>query len=138
MNVAIATNDDVETLAKLNHVLIQDEGHRNSMSVPELIERMRKWLQTSYTAALFTSHDHTVGYALWCKESEYIYIRHFFIASEFRGKGTGKQAFDLLNANYWANHRLRLDVLINNQRGIAFWKAVGFDSYCMTMEYSSA
>jgi hypothetical protein len=32
---------DSEILGELNHQLIEDEGHRNSMTIPELVERMR-------------------------------------------------------------------------------------------------
>jgi hypothetical protein len=35
-----ATADDVDVLAPMNARLIQDEGHRNSMTVPELAGRM--------------------------------------------------------------------------------------------------
>ena len=39
-----ARPDDVGVLAELNHQLIQDEGHRNQMTVPELKIRMTNWL----------------------------------------------------------------------------------------------
>ena len=30
--------------------------------------------------------------------------------------------------------RIRLDVLIGNAGGIQFWRSVGFEDYCITME----
>jgi hypothetical protein len=48
-----AADRDVELLGHLNHELIRDEGHRNPMSVPELVERMSQWLAAEYTAILF-------------------------------------------------------------------------------------
>jgi hypothetical protein len=30
--------------------------------------------------------------------------------------------------------RIRTDVLVGNKIGIDFWKAVGFQEYCITME----
>jgi hypothetical protein len=40
MNWRAANDEDLDLLAGWNKQLIQDEGHRNSMSVPELRERM--------------------------------------------------------------------------------------------------
>jgi hypothetical protein len=50
MRHRIAKIQDSEALGELNHQLIKDEGHRNSMATPELIERMRSWLITDYRA----------------------------------------------------------------------------------------
>jgi hypothetical protein len=44
MNFRRAIADDCILLAKLNHQLIRDEGHRNKMTVPELEQRMKNWL----------------------------------------------------------------------------------------------
>ncbi|MFD2017396.1 GNAT family N-acetyltransferase [Vibrio olivae] len=68
----------------------------------------------------------------------FIYIRQFFISSNFRGKGNGQKAFYLVRDKYWSNQKLRLDVLVNNYRGLAFWRSVGFGEYCLTMESSIA
>ena len=43
MDYRLANNDDLDLLAEWNHQLIQDEGHRNRMTAPELRERMRGW-----------------------------------------------------------------------------------------------
>ena len=42
-----AREGDVAVLGELNHQLIRDEGHRNPMTVPELEERMRGWIESS-------------------------------------------------------------------------------------------
>ena len=46
MRHRIANIEDSKTLGELNRQLIKDEGHRNSMTTPELIERMHNWLIT--------------------------------------------------------------------------------------------
>jgi len=46
---------DCAMLAELNHQLIQDEGHRNQMSVAELEQRMRGWLVGEYAALILRS-----------------------------------------------------------------------------------
>src|SRR5205823_12203336 len=40
-----ATQNDCPLLAKLNHQLIRDEGHRNTMNVAELEARMRGFIE---------------------------------------------------------------------------------------------
>jgi len=37
-----ATSDDVPLLATLNEQLIEDEGHRNRMTLPKLERRMQQ------------------------------------------------------------------------------------------------
>jgi hypothetical protein len=44
MTFRLASVDDCRLLAEMNHQLIQDEGHRNKMTVAELERRMRGWL----------------------------------------------------------------------------------------------
>jgi hypothetical protein len=41
----LASSTDLQILGELNHQLIRDEGHRNRMSIPELVTRMGKWLR---------------------------------------------------------------------------------------------
>jgi hypothetical protein len=46
----LADDQDIDLLAEWNHQLIRDEGHRNSMTVPELKQRMEGWLTGEYKA----------------------------------------------------------------------------------------
>jgi hypothetical protein len=68
-----------EYLGGLNHQLIQDEGHRNPMTVPELVNRMRLWLETDYRASIFEDGFGTVVYALHREEKDHLYLRQFFV-----------------------------------------------------------
>ena len=53
-------------LALLNAALIRDEGHRNTMTVPQLEARMRKFFdQEAMSRSLFGDDGRTAGYALW-------------------------------------------------------------------------
>lgn len=131
---------DAPLLAQLNRQLIQDEGHRNPMSLEQLEERMRRWLHADYAAHLFfladsASDEDPFGYVLTRDAAEYLYIRHFYISPAFRRRGLGRLAFDWMLDNVWHDTaRLRLDVLVGNESGIAFWRALGFRDYCLTME----
>ncbi len=130
-----ATLDDAAALAAMNQQLIRDEGHRNRMSIGELEERMRRWLQTEYQAVVFESQRETLGYALFRHEPDWMYLRQFFVAPSHRRQGVGRKAIEWLLANVWRDsRRIRIDVLVGNSRALAFWRAVGFSEYCLMME----
>jgi hypothetical protein len=75
MNFRHATLNDCALLAELNHQLIRDEGHRNPMTVPELEQRMKGWLASEYSAAIFENGGEVVAYALYREQPEEIYLR---------------------------------------------------------------
>jgi hypothetical protein len=64
MEYRFAAEADLDHLANWNHQLIQDEGHRNSMTPQELRERMRGWLMGGYRAIIFSLESEAVAYAL--------------------------------------------------------------------------
>jgi ribosomal protein S18 acetylase RimI-like enzyme len=51
-----------------------------------------------------------------------------------RRQGLGRAAFDWLRSHQWRGARVRLDVLVGNETGIAFWKAMNFRDYSLTLE----
>ncbi len=65
MNIRAATESDIQRLAEMNFQLIQDEGHKNSMAVPELRVRMADWLRSNYQSVLIELKCRAIGYALW-------------------------------------------------------------------------
>ena len=129
---------DIQLLVKMNQHLIRDEGHRNSMTLSELHERMQGWLAADYRALTIHDNEDTIGYVLFRQDAEWLYLRQFFIVPAFRRKGLGKLAVEKLREDVWSNKRLRLEVLVNNARGVAFWQSVGFSVYSLTMEYKNA
>ena len=130
-----ANLDDVPVLAAMNLALIRDEKHRNTMSLPELDERMARWLDRPYRAVLFEHEGGAVGYALYRDEKDHVYLRQFYVKGKHRRKGIGRAALSWLRENAWeAEKTVRLDVLVHNDIGIQFWRAVGFRDYCLTME----
>jgi GNAT superfamily N-acetyltransferase len=135
MRFRFANPDDAEFLAPLNAQLIRDEGHGNSMTVAELAERMKNWLSGDYRAVVFEDSDDVVGYALFRREPEFIYLRQLFVRSEYRRRGIGRDAIIWLRRNAWApDARVRVDVLVGNVIGQSFWREVGFREYCITLE----
>lgn len=129
-----ATVFDAPALAAMNWQLIRDEGHRNPMDVSELTARMAGWLGGEYEAVLFEASGQPLGYALYRRDPEYIYLRQFFICPEFRRRGLGREAIEWLRQQAWDGGRVRVEVLVGNATGVAFWRAVGFGDYCLTLE----
>jgi GNAT superfamily N-acetyltransferase len=96
---------------------------------------MRSWLGGEYRAVVFEEDAGVVGYALFRHEPEHIYLRQFFVRPEFRRRGIGRNALLWLRRNAWGPEaRVRVDVLIGNKLGQAFWRSVGFNEYCVTLE----
>jgi GNAT superfamily N-acetyltransferase len=132
------TAADVPLLAELNRQLQIDESHSRRMQVPELEERMAGWLASGgYEAVIIERENLPSGYALFRRESdrEHVYLKQFFVCRDCRRQGIRRQAIEWLRAHAWHDSpAIYLDALVNNERGIAFWRAVGFRDYCITME----
>jgi predicted acetyltransferase len=129
-----ATVADAPTLAAMNGQLIRDEGHRNRMTPAELEARMAGWLGGEYQAVLFEDAGRPVGYALSRRDPEFVYLRQFFVLSEHRRRGVGRSAIAWLCRHAWGGARVRVEVLVGNAAGVAFWRSVGFADYCLTLE----
>lgn len=125
---------DVNILGSMNKRLIEDEGHSNPMNINELTDRMKEFLQNEYNAYLIIEKNDVSGYCLFRDDKEYIYIRQLFIERNKRRNGLGKSCIQWLKSNIWVGRKLRMDVLIKNNNGIEFWRKVGFEDYCITME----
>ncbi|MFA5264056.1 MAG: GNAT family N-acetyltransferase [Opitutaceae bacterium] len=131
----ISTPADLDLLGEWNRQLICDEGHRNPMTVDQLVERMEGWLSIEYTAVIFSDDAAPVAYALYRSDADSIYLRHFFVRRERRRMGFGREAFGILRSQIWpSGMRLTLEVLTANAAGMAFWRSVGFKDYCLTLE----
>lgn len=132
----IAKESDVRTLAQLNAQLIEDEGHPQARSIAELEARMRGWLDGEYEAVLFEDGGRPLAYVLYRdNEGRGIYVRQFFVARERRRQGIGRRAFALLLREVLPpDTRVVLDVLMANERALAFWQALGFCDYARMLE----
>lgn len=136
MNYRIATTDELQPLAEWNHELIQDEGHRNPMDIPQLKDRMRGWITTGgYTAVIFEEDGEAVAYALYREDATEIYLRQLFVMRHLRRKGIGRRAVEVLKSQLWpTTKRLTVEVLTQNQSAIAFWRAMGYQDYSLALE----
>lgn len=135
INYRRAIPNDLPLLAELNHQLIRDEGHHNPMTVAQLQERMQGWLNDDYTAIVFEDHSEVVAYALFREQPDELYLRHLFVVRHRRRKNIGRRAMRLLFAEVWPpNKRLTVSVLTTNTAAVAFWRAIGYSDYCLTLE----
>lgn len=105
------------------------------MTVAELEQRMREWLATEYSAVLFEKDNEVVAYALYRGQPDEIHLRQLFVVRHRRRQGLGRRALDLLRSQVWpAEKRLTVEVLVHNTAAVAFWRAVGYRDYSLTME----
>jgi GNAT superfamily N-acetyltransferase len=135
IELRFATDRDLDLLAEWNHQLIHDEGHRNPMQAPELRQRMRAWLEGEYKAVIFGPETEPVAYALYRETGDEVYLRQLFVRRDKRGEGIGHAAVEALRAQCWPRgKRLTVEVLTANVRAVAFWRDIGYQDYCLTLE----
>jgi ribosomal protein S18 acetylase RimI-like enzyme len=127
---------DLPILARMNKDLIEDEGSHNPMTVTQLEDRIRDWLESGdYDAILFEYNAAVVAYALFQQKPESIYLRQFFVDRDFRRRGIGQSAiYMLMNDIFPPGLRITLDVLSKNPAGWTFWRRVGFHNFAVTLE----
>ena len=85
---------EVALLALMNKRLVEDQGSRNPFRLAEFEERFREWLEGgNWQIDLFDHSESTVGYAVhrvqadyYLPEQEVVYLRQFYIESEYRGR----------------------------------------------------
>ena len=135
MSYRFSTSTDIPLLVGMNQQLIRDEGHLSQLTRDSLQARMTAWLDEGYSAVVFEENSRVIGYALFRQESNYVYLRQFYVEAGSRRRGAGRSAIRWLTTNAWksATH-VRLDALIGNTTAIAFWHSLGFQDYCLTME----
>jgi GNAT superfamily N-acetyltransferase len=136
MHYRFATVADARFLAELNYQLIRDEGHRNPMDVAQLEYRMRSWLSSGeYRAVIFAQKDTPVAYALYREDPDEIYLRQFLVVRTRRRHGIGRSAMQFLLSDIWPRTKRRtVSVLVRNTSGVAFWRAMGYQDYALTLE----
>ena len=97
---------------------------------------MSRWLAGGYRAAIFSPNGEPIGYGIWKPKTHHVHLRQYFVEPAFRRKGYGRAGIELLMNNEWGEFtRVRLEVLVGNDAGLRFWKSIGFEDYCVTMEF---
>ena len=125
MQIRKCTPDDISKLAILNKQLIEDEKSDNPMSIKELEERMRGFLNSEYEALFFVAEETIVGYALVKNTCKPLYLRQFLVDRAYRKRHYGTEAFHAL-LKHLGVESIDIEVLLWNERGMRFWESLGF------------
>ncbi len=148
----------------MNRRLIEDEGSRNPMSLDELADRFRNWLEGTWQVDLLIEAadgpaqpnskssvgpiqpppESVVGYAVYqVRRDEYfpeateVYLRQFYLERERRGRGLGSDGYlRLAQERFPPGCTISLDVLETNPAGRRFWEKLGFAPYSTTLKHS--
>lgn len=123
-------------LTGFNAGLQWDEGSPQPLGEAALRQRLADWLSRGeYQAILVERDGQPLGYALYQVETARIYLRHLYVAPEARRQGLGRAFFGQLRDQLWpADLPVQLNVLAGNQTGRAFWAALGFAPFSLTLQ----
>jgi predicted acetyltransferase len=136
LKTRFASVADCSMLAAWNYQLIRDEGHRNPMDILELEERMRGWLTSGEYLAVIFEESEPVGYALFRETDDEVFLRQFFVVRHKRREGIGSCAMSQLFTLWPKEKRWTVTTLIRNTPALAFWQAMGYADYALTLEIS--
>jgi len=127
---------DAPLLATLNAQLDEDEPHPYPLAMSALAARMAGWIGTGeYHVLLFRRGDRVAGYCAWRLEDRGTYLRHFFICRDQRREGLGRAAMALLCREVFPKgHPVQIEAAVWNTGAIAFWRAIGFRDFGLSME----
>ncbi|WP_090799830.1 GNAT family N-acetyltransferase [Asanoa ishikariensis] len=124
---------DAPLLAVLNRHLIEDQHHHSTATDADLEARMRRWISGGqYAVAFIERGGLPVAYAVWRDDEDGIYVRQFFVSRDHRREGLGRAGFAVLRER-WGDKPVKLDALVHNERGLAFWRALGFRDYSLIL-----
>lgn len=131
-----AKSTEIALLAQLNRQLDEDEPHPRPLPLAALAERMARWVDSGeYEVLLFRRGERVTGYAAWRVEDRGAYLRHFFICRDQRRQGWGSAAMRLLRREVFPKDLpIQIEAAIGNKAGIAFWHAIGFEDFGLSME----
>jgi len=141
LSLRSAGEPDMKVIAEMNFRLIQDEGSSNPMTVAQLKQRALDWLRSGWNFDLLCTGEKIIGYALYqIRPHPYhnnqmeAYIRQYFIDSNERQKGYGREGIHLLKEKRFKEmSAIVIDVLETNPQGRRFWESVGFKPYYTNM-----
>jgi ribosomal protein S18 acetylase RimI-like enzyme len=129
-----ATDADLDRLAAWNRELNEDERAENLLGVDALRERMRGFLAGAYRAVIFEEAGSPVGYALYRPDESGVYLRQLFVERALRRRGFGRRVVEVLLAEILPpGVRVTAEVLVHNDRALAFWRAVGFRDHALAL-----
>ena len=125
---------DIDLLAGMNKRLIEDERHPNPMTVSELADRMRGWLESGYRCIIAWNSTIALGYCLHREEDRYYYMRQLYTERDYRHRGVATALLNWMFQHHWTDKPVRLDVFAHNEAALALYKSYGFSVAVYRME----
>lgn len=131
---------DIEVLTHFNAGLQRDQDSPQPLAEAALRQRLADWLsEGTYQGVVAERDGHPLGYALYCLEDDHIFLRHLYVVPAARRQGLGRAFYGHLRDRLWpADRPVQLNVLASNARGQAFWRALGFEAFSLTLRQSLA
>lgn len=124
--LTIRLGSNPEELLPLYQELLEDVKSDIIKTKDQCLQSLKKDLEHGEKAYVFSTDGETVGYALINTNRTPVYIHHFYISRSQRRKGWGRTAFALLQEELNTSD-FDLDVFVWNERGLAFWRSLGFE-----------
>ena len=131
-----ASDQDINLLLKMNYDLMDDEKFDRPLPEEKLIERWKEFLTDNFLTLLIKIENEVVGYSVIHDHPHPKYIRHFFIKRDFRRKGIGTKAINLI-LEYLNVNEMDVDVMFWNLDGLLFWKSLGFKERYIGLTYKN-
>ena len=104
MDIRPVQEQELDRIAQMNIQLQRDEGSR-VMTRADALARLERWLKGTYRCVVFVQDGGIIGYAVYRPTNPDteghlggIYIRQFFIMTDWRRRGMGRQAFERMRA----------------------------------------
>jgi ribosomal protein S18 acetylase RimI-like enzyme len=136
VRVRPARKVDVPILASMNDELVKAEWGPATLSIGQLTARMATFLERGYEAHIVESGDDMVGYVLFRRDVDHVFVRHFYIAPGQRRAGVGRRVFEWMSEKVWAGERVILQVRGGHEQALRFWEALGFQERFVALEWS--
>lgn len=136
VHVRPARKVDVPILASMNEDLIRAEWAPVSLSIGQITTRMHTFLERGYEAYMIESGDDMIGYVLFRRDVDHVFVRHFYVAPGQRRAGVGRRVFAWMNEKVWAGERVVLQVRAGNDQALRFWEALGFQERYIALDWS--
>ena len=134
MQHRLVTDADLDLLVDWNRQLIEDEGADTPRDAEFLRERMRGFLSGGYHARIFLEAGAPVGYALYRPDEYGVHLRQLFVDRTRRRRGAGRRIVECLVAEVFPRDaRVKIEVLVHNERALSFWRALGFADHAIAM-----
>lgn len=141
IQLRIATSADSEYLLEMSYQLLEDEGLEEDISMIERQAVLQEWIEDGWSILLILKDHQIAGYMIYRKQREEfpsheqtVFVREFFVRREYRRRGVGRSAFELIVNEYIPRDvTITLNVPAANHTALRFWQEKGFEVFSTTL-----